>query len=336
MKNSSINHIKDCVGIGIDVSKDSLSFAEITEDKTYITNIENSISSIDLVAQKLMQENYQGKVICESTGHYHLKIVSVFSKYKLNLLVLNPLQSSKHSKANIRKVKSDPADAETLGIMCITEKNLPKPTELSDSKILIRLKMGQLASLEKFIQRLQSSVNAYHETYEGLKFKESDVQRDLAETLSKLKKTKGRMTRELERLISDLCVDDHVINDIQEIPGVSEITAALISQFDTDVKDANSWVAYVGYDVSVRQSGKWKGRGKLTKRGNSYLRKRLWGAAWGAMRHDEHFKAYYDQLRGNGRSYVAALCILAKKILRIAYQIMVNHKKYDPNIAFPA
>ncbi|KGJ88222.1 hypothetical protein ND16A_2525 [Thalassotalea sp. ND16A] len=288
------------------------------------------------MAQKLVQANYKGKVICESTGHYHLKLVSIFSKYELNLIVINPLLSSKHSKANIRKVKTDPADAETLATMCITEKNLPNPTTLDDSNILIRLKIGQLSSLEKFIQRLQSSVNMYLSTYEGLEFKESDVQQELAETLGKLKKIKKRMIGELERLICTLAENEKVISEIQEIPGVSEITASLISQFDTGVKNANSWVAYVGYDVSIRQSGTWKGKGKLTKRGNSYLRKRLFNAAWGAMQHDDHFRAYYEQLRNNGRSYIAALCILAKKILRIAYQIMVNHKKYDPNIAFSA
>jgi len=336
MNIASIDQIKTCVGIGIDVSKSSLSFAAITKSETYFSSFDNTLEAIDLMAKKLLKANYQGKIICESTGHYHLKLVSVLSKYPLNLVVLNPLMSSKHSKANIRKVKSDPADAETLATMCVTEKNLPKPTQLDDANILIRLKTGQLASLEKFIQRLQSSVNAYRETYESLRFEQSEIQLDLAKNLKELKSIKKRMIRELETQISKLSSDDKVISEIQAIPGVSEITAALISQFDTNVKNANSWIAYTGYDVSVRQSGTWKGRGKLTKRGNSYLRKRIFNAAWGAMMHDDNFKAYYEELRRGGRSYIAALCILAKKILRIAYQIMVNHKKYDPNIAFPA
>jgi len=336
MNIASINHFKSCVGIGIDVSKESLALAELTEDKTYISNLDNSLEAINLLAQKLVKEKYLGKIICESTGHYHLKLVSVFSKYEINLVVLNPLQSSKHSKANIRKVKSDPVDAETLATMCITEKNLPKSTALNDDKVLIRLKTGQLASLEKFIQRLQSSVNMYHETYEELGFEQSDIQQDLAKTLAELKKVKERMIKEVERLIITLCSSKKEVSDVQEIPGISEITASLVSQLDTDVKGPNSWIAFAGMDTSVRQSGTWKGKGKMTKRGNPYLRKRLYNAAWGAMMHDEHFKAYYEQLRSRGRGYVESLCIMAKKILRIAYQVRVNHIKYDPKVAFPA
>ncbi|KGJ98794.1 hypothetical protein ND16A_0522 [Thalassotalea sp. ND16A] len=42
MNIASLSHLKSCVGIGIDVSKESLSFAVITKDKTYISNLENS------------------------------------------------------------------------------------------------------------------------------------------------------------------------------------------------------------------------------------------------------------------------------------------------------
>ncbi|OUS30692.1 hypothetical protein A9Q98_04085 [Thalassotalea sp. 42_200_T64] len=144
------------------------------------------------------------------------------------------------------------------------------------------------------------------------------------------------MTNKTQAPSLELSSNEKEVSELQEIPGVSEITASLVSQLETDVKNANSWVAFAGMDTSVRQSGTWKGKGKMTKRGNPYLRKRLYNAAWGAMMHDEHFKAYYDQLRSRGRGYVEALCIIAKKILRIAYQVRVNHIKYDPKIAFSA
>jgi len=76
---------------------------------------------------------------------------------------------------------------------------------------------------------------------------------------------------------------------------------------DREVKSAHSWTAYVGLDVSVRQSGTWRGRGKLTKRGNAYIRKRLFQAAWGACLNYDYVRAYYDRLKAEGRKHVEAV-----------------------------
>ena len=89
------------------------------------------------------------------------------------------------------------------------------------------------------------------------------------------------------------------------------------------------WIAFVGLDVTVRQSGNWKGRGKLSKRGNPYLRKRLYTAAWGAQMNDEAFAAEYRNLREAGRTYREAIVILSRKILRIAFAVCKNDRPYE-------
>ena len=75
---------------------------------------------------------------------------------------------------------------------------------------------------------------------------------------------------------------------------------------------------------------------KLTKRGNSYIRKRLYCAAWGANMHYPEVHRYYEKLKAAGRNHVEALCIIARKLLRIAYAVLVKGKTYDAEIAFPA
>lgn len=333
-KSSFINHFKDCSGIGIDVSKDDLSIAGITQKQTYHQSISNEREAIDNFICRLKDIGYTGKIICESTGHYHLKLAVICNNHNMNLMVINPLQACKHSKANIRKTKTDPADAETLASMCITEKDLPKPACLTLAKVLIRLKVGQISSIDKFIQSLQRSINQYEETYEQLQLDISDIQKQIKEHLKGLQKLQKQMLIEIENLIFEKQPDKKLIGHVQEIPGIASTTASLICEFDRDVKNGSSWVAYVGLDTSTKQSGRWSGRGKLSKRGNSYLRKRLYQSAWGAMMHNEYVKAYYEQLRFEGRSYKEALCIISKKLLRIAYQVVVNKKKYDPKIAF--
>ncbi|MEZ9864565.1 IS110 family transposase [Vibrio breoganii] len=334
MKTLSIQQLKNCTGIGIDVSKATLAFSGITPDQTIHYQLSNTVEAIKKLAEKLEKSEYKGKIICESTGHYHLKLVSVLSKYDLNLYVINPLLATKHSKANIRKTKSDSVDGDSLAAMCLTEKNLPKPIKMSDSNLLITLKVGQVKAIEKLIQKMGGSLRLYEETYQGLGFEVSEIQQELATKLKDVKSLHKRMLRELEAMITETNESKEDADILISIPGISSTTAALLSQLDKGVKSCHSWVAFVGLDTSIRESGTWKGRGKLTKRGNTYLRKRLFCSAWGATMHDEHFKAYYDKLRAQGRSYKAALCIVAKKQIRIAYHLLMSGEKYDPSKAF--
>jgi len=335
MKNASSEKVfKDCLGIGIDVSKAELAAVGITSNEAYFKRVSNDMKAIKVFIEGLHQSGYRGKVVCESTGHYHLKLALVCHEIGVELIVLNPLQSSKHSKAKIRKTKTDPQDALMLATMCITEPYLPQPAQLTMSKVLIRLKMGQLASIEKQLQQFKQSLAQYEETYAGLGMALSDHQQALRAHGSSLKRLRKQLEKELELLLSQALADDESLADLRDIPGFSNVVAGLVGILDRQVKGADSWTAYVGFDVSVRQSGTWKGRGRLTKRGNAYMRKRLFQAAWGACLNYDYVRAYYDQLKAQGRKHAEAVCIIARKLLRIAYYVVVNKVQFDPKIAF--
>jgi transposase len=335
MKNASFRkQLGTCQGIGIDVSKAELVVGGLTPGDPMIKRVSNQRSSVKTFVRAIRDSDYRGKIICESTGHYHLKLMLACVEAGVELTVLNPLQASKHSQAKIRKTKTDAVDALILASMCLTEPNLPKPTRSNAADTLIRLKMGQLAGLEKQLQQGQRSMNQYVETYAELGFELSPQQQALQAYLRELKKLRRQMERELEDLLVEHSASDDVCHRLSALPGYSRLVCGLVGQFDRKVTDARGWVAYVGMDVSVRESGTWKGRGRLTKRGNAYLRKRLYQAAWGAYMHDAAVKAYYDDLKAQGRKHVEALCIIARKQLRIAFEIVVHGKTYDPSIAF--
>lgn len=335
MKNASSGKVfSRCLSIGIDVSKAELVVVGLTPGEPIIKRIRNQPRPIRALVRALQQGGYGGKLICESTGHYHLKLVLACDALGVALIVLNPLQASKHSQAKIRKIKTDAADGLTLATMGLTEPRLPKPIRLDPAHALLRLKMGQLAALEKQLQQGQRSVQQYAETYAELGFELSPLQLQLQAHYRALKQLRQQLERELEGLLTTSLADAELHGRLCAIPGYSAVVSGLVGQFDRQVRDGDAWVAYVGLDVSVRESGCWKGRGRLTKRGNAYLRKRLFQSAWGACMHYAEVKAYYDILKAQGRRHVAALCIIARKLLRIAYQVVVHGKEYDANIAF--
>lgn len=333
---SSCGAFKNCLGIGIDVSKAELVVVGLTDGVPCVRRVANRLQAIRAFLSGLQNAGYRGKLLCESTGHYHLKLALAGAELGMDLVVINPLQSSQHAKARVRKTKTDAADALLLATMCVTEPCLPKPLCLNPANVLIRLKMGQLAAIEKHLQQGQRSLHQYEETYAELGLELSVAQVALQAHYAALKKLRKQMERELEALLVDSLASDELFGRLEAIPGYSSVVCGLVGQFDRQVASANGWVAYVGLDVSVRESGTWKGRGRLTKRGNAYLRKRLFQSAWGACMHYDYIRAYYDKLKTQGRKHVEALCIIARKLLRIAYEVIVNGKEYDSNIAFGA
>ena len=88
---------------------------------------------------------------------------------------------------------------------------------------------------------------------------------------------------------------------------------------DREFTNRDQLTAFVGLDVAPRQSGMWRGRGKLSKRGNAYVRKVLYQMAWGLKQHNMTYRAIYDRLRAAGKNYKTTLIILARKFLRFLY-----------------
>ena len=336
MKNAaSFKAFGRCHCLGIDVSKASLEVVGIAETDVWKCTVANQLAALESLAQSLVKAGYFGKIVCESTGHYHLLLALVFARYGLDLRIINPLQSSKHQTARIRKTKTDPVDGYVLATMCETERDLPKAANLQSSQVLARLRQGQLQSLDKQIQRLSRSLATYRETYGqlGLEAGQSIVTIDSA--LAQLRHAKKQLEAELESAYLKLADADDV-GQLRVLPGYSNLMASMVAgAFDRDVKSDRSWIAFAGMDISVRESGTWKGRGKITKRGNSFIRKRCFNAAWGAMMNYPEVRQYYERLRSQGRHHVETLCIIARKLLRIAYAILVKGKTYDPKMAFP-
>jgi len=337
MKNAStLEQFCQCSGLGIDVSKASLEICGIENETVWRTELANNQADIEALARILHHGGYCGKIICESTGHYHLLLGLVFTRYDLDLRIINPLQSSKHQKSRIRKTKTDQVDGYVLATMCETERDLPKAAHLQSKQVLTRLKQGQLQSLDKQIQKMGRSLATYTETYQKLSMDPGDSAKMLHQILTDLKSVKRQLEKELEILFIEQA-NQGGIDRVRALPGFSPLVSGLVScVFDRQAKSDRSWIAFAGYDISVRQSGSWKGKGKLTKRGNNYIRKRLYCATWGANMHYPEVHRYYEILKAGGRNHVEALCIIARKLLRIAYAVLVKGKTYNAEIAFPA
>ena len=215
--------------------------------------------------------------------------------------------------------------------MAAVSDNLPASFCVPKERLYLRKKLATLASMYHQLQALTASLKSMQEAQTILDGCDSPAIVAVREAVRVLKRSLETLERECS---ADACRDaqsKETVSLIASIPGVSVFCAALALQWFAPMPDTNhkSWIAFAGLDISSRESGTWRGRCKLTKRGNSFLRKRLYSAAWGAVMNDAQFQSYYSELRGQGRAHVEALIIIARKLVRTMFVMVKTNTTYD-------
>lgn len=317
--------------VGIDVAKASLSVCIRTksggERALTIRNIDTDIG------EKLLPylSGYTGKVVMESTGHYHWAPALVLRENGIDVRIVNPILSKQYTSGSIRKVKTDPADAAGLARMAALCDQLPPSFSVSRQRLAIRKKLSTIGSMSRQIQALTASFNSLRDANAILGVEDTDAVRALEESIKTLKRSVAGLEKECVTETSSDAESKERMGLLMSIPGVSPTAATLALNWfvSGDNITPKSWIAFAGLDVSSRESGTWKGTCRLTKRGNTFLRRRLYSAAWGAVMNDEAFKRYYDDLRANGYAHVESLVIVARKIVRAMFVTLRDKTPYD-------
>lgn len=326
----------EIIAVGIDVAKASLSvcfhFKNQNEKALMISNTETDINK--KVLSKL--NNFKGKIVMESTGHYHWLVTLLLSESGHDVRIVNPILASQYTTKNIRKIKSDPSDASGLARMARIADNLPNTFSGTRKSLWMRKKLGLLASLSKQIQALQASIKSVKEAQKIIGEKDSSVVEELKQSIKSLKKSMNNLEKECIKGSKQDTKLEKQVELLTSIPGISEFAAVLCLHWfnKDDGVTAKSWIAYSGSDISVKESGTWKGKCRMTKRGNAYLRKRLFCCAFGAWRHNSDFKNYYDKLRKEDRSYVETMIIISRKLIRIMFSVLETNQSYDAKKCF--
>ncbi|MCF7796802.1 MAG: transposase [Lentisphaeria bacterium] len=331
------NFLFTACSIGVDVCKSSLDLTGFNKDGGWYRQIPNRREPI--LAFLMQLDSFSGPIICESTRWYHLLFAHLCYERGFDIRVINPLLSSKHSKSAIRKVKTDPADSRTLAIMGITEPDLPSRADLSMARIRLKKKLGLLHSLEKWIQSQRRSLRDYQAFAETMGIPLSAGEEMLKQSVEQLEQTRKSLEKEITALIDQASTETGQSNQavLNSIPGFSTpVSGQVATLLDPQAPSAKSWIGFVGLDISVRMSGHWKGKCRLTKRGNPYLRKRLYQAAWGACINYPEIRQYYDKLKQGGRKHREAVIIVARRLLRIGYTLIQKQQMFDMEKAFAA
>jgi transposase len=148
-----------------------------------------------------------------------------------------------------------------------------------------------------------------------------------------LEHTRANLTR-LEKELEELITTDPGAKGLQQMPELGPKTIAVLRAELGEVDRfacTDHAIAYAGMDIKIRESGKWKGQAKLSKRGSGLLRQMLYLAAIRSIHlQGSAFGAYYQHLIARGLEEMSALMAVMRKMVAVTTHLMQTEEDYDP------
>lgn len=315
----------DCY-VGCDVAKAKLDVSLINAQgqELWADTIPNEEMAIATFLLTLSGNylNQKLQVVVEATSTYHLALAETSHAVGLPCRVYNPIITKSAIKASVRGKKTDRTDALVIARMGLRgEGRLYVPEPHKTTKHYAR-------SCQK-LSILSSSFAQYKSHF--MELLDGEITDDAQELLLGIQSAIQEARKQIYKDMAASANGKH-FRLLQTIPGIGPYIANSIIGEIQDIhrfKSAKELIAFAGLDPKIRQSGKsLNSTGRLTKRGSSYLRRSIFIAAGVARQHDPQFKALYDKKRAEGKTYTEAICVVARKLLKVVRSVWLNNKPY--------
>jgi transposase len=155
----------------------------------------------------------------------------------------------------------------------------------------------------------------------------------LGEAIAGLQAQRRALDRQLGVLVATSELAD-VVTRLQAVPGIGLITATAVAVClaRLSFQRADQFVAYIGLDLRVCDSGTRHGQRRVSKQGDAELRRLLYVGAQAVRRcrAPNPFSAQYARERAKGLATTAALCAVARKLARTCFALVKHGTTYDP------
>lgn len=270
------------------------------------------------------------KIVVEATGIYHEKLSYFLYKNGYTISVVLPNRSKKYLESLGLKSKTDKLDAKGLAQMG-AEQNLQPWQPFSDH-------IYELKTLTRHRDRLQkmitSTTNQIH-AHERMGYITKSVIRQLKQLFKNFNTQLEKIEAEIDKVLHKDEQIAHRANLIADsIKGVGIMTVATIAAETNGFQLFSSAVqltSYCGYDVVENQSGKRKGKTKISKKGNAHIRKALHFPALNVVRlNTGTFPDLFERILNRTLIPMKGYVAVQRKLLCLIYALWKKEQAFDP------
>lgn len=277
---------------------------------------------------KLTVKEIKVQYVMEATGVYHQKFAYYLEEAENNVSIILPNKISNYIKTLDVKTITDKTCSEAIARFGLERKleNWKRPNEIyrvlkqltrerhqiTDERTIVK---NQLHAEETEAIPHISSVERLKRRITFLNTLEKEIKDEIVSTIN--------MHKELMKDIDNICT----------IPGVSILTAAIVlgetNGFEL-IRSKKQLTSYAGLDVIEKQSGtSVKGKSRISKRGNKYLRGAMHLPTLSTTRCDEKFRNQYARIISKHGIKMKAYVAGQRKLLELIYVLYKNKTRYD-------
>jgi len=324
--------------VGIDVSKKDLAVCLIflyddlgkkIRGTRKFSNNEDGFNALLEWAEKKRDTGVPVEFTLEPTGVYHENLSYFLNDMNQLVHIVLTRKAKKYAESLGTNSKTDKLDSKALARMGVErELELWHP----GSPVFRKLKMltRERSSMIKMRVMIKNQLEAInHSAFTNKK----SIAR-LKRLIKELDLNIARIETDIEKEVDNNAELKSKVLKVTTIPGVGFLTAIIIIA-ETDgfalIRSIKQIVAYAGLDIKIRESGKWKGKTKISKAGNVHIRKALYFPAYTSIQHSQNYKLFYERLLDKKDVSLIAAVAVQRKLLGLIYTLWKNDTVYIEN-----
>lgn len=319
--------------VGVDVSKAKLDCLWLREPKA--CKVKTKVHSNDSkgheklanwLVKTIKASPEEVLVVMEATGIYHEQLAHSLYEKGFRVSVVNPAHLKAFGKSLGSTHKTDKQDSLVIAQFGHSREPRPWEPEAAEIRVLKALN-ARLHALEVDRQREMNRLE---------KAQFNTAAPSVIQSIELMIEELNKEIRRLERDINDH-IDGHpqLKKDrklLESIPGVGPVVMRVMLAVihSRDFRSAKQVAAYLGLIPAHIESGVFKGRTSLSKKGPAAVRAKLYMAAVVATQHNADIARFSQRLIARGKSKMQALGASMRKLVHICFGVLKNQTSYSP------
>lgn len=323
--------------VGIDVAQKELvvSLGRMYEDlstqiyacKTFPNQSKGFIALL-IWTNQVMDPQVMPGYVMEATGVYHESLAYFLTEKGHAVSIVLPNKISNYFRTLDVKTITDKTSSEAIALFGLERK---LDTWKRPAGVFKKLRQLTRERDQLMVHRTMAKNQLHAEQAEAEPNKSS---------VTRLKKQIEFFNKQEREIKSELAVlikqDDQVMASVKlicSLSGIGALTATTVlaetNGFEL-IRNKRQLVSYAGLDVREKQSGtSVKGKPRISKKGNKYLRKAMHMPALAAIRSDQRFKTVFARLVAKHGIKMKAAVAVQRKLLELIYTIYKTNVPYD-------
>lgn len=314
--------------VGLDVAKAKLDVALMQPAGKWRTKVvANSPAGFVELREWLAKHGVQLAHVCmEATGVYWEAVAHDLADHGFEVSVVNPAQIKAYGGATGVRTKTDAVDAKLIAQFCATA----SPARWQPLAKSVRRLRALVARREALVDLRTQESNRLEVT--STEVVRSSIEQVIAHLDEQIKAIEKQIDKDLD--------NDPTLREqrdlLASIPGVGDKTVAMfLGHYGGELRFGKTQqaVAFAGLDTQLHESGSSvQGKPRISKKGNSGIRRALYMPAVVAMTRTDWGKVFAQRLLAAGKPKKLILVALMRKLVAIAYGVLKSGKPFNAAI----